>query len=203
MVLGFARTYKSGYVWQDLSENDFIHPCHGQEYILKGSRLLERSLSFRSSDTASSEMNSSGELGHLRFSDLLRQSKNRSLAPLNDLNLTRTYSARIAYSNASTQTEKQGRKTMPIRHPEEVEELSEEISPPPCSNNSSGELGRERYEIGNPRDQQAMVGKADIRNQLVESERPSGRIRAPAVLMQLIKCGSKSAEDMVSLPSRE
>lgn len=35
------RSYKSGFVWHDLSENDFIYPAHGQEYILKGSELFD------------------------------------------------------------------------------------------------------------------------------------------------------------------
>ncbi|KAK4743110.1 hypothetical protein SAY87_001111 [Trapa incisa] len=192
------RIYKSGYVWQDLSENDFIQPCQGQEYILKGSRLLERSVS---------------DLEHLRFSNLLRQSKNRpsmGSSSCDDINFTSAgaYSARTTISNASTQTEKHGQETtMAVRPPEEVEELSgEEISPPPVSNNSSGELARESYEIGSdPRDRQDLNDQpaaADIRNQLGESERPSGRIRASAVLMQLIKCGFKNAEEMVSLPRR-
>ncbi|XP_008776398.2 uncharacterized protein LOC103696515 [Phoenix dactylifera] len=33
------RSYKNGFVWHDLSEDDFIYPVHGQEYILKGSEL--------------------------------------------------------------------------------------------------------------------------------------------------------------------
>jgi len=28
-------------VWHDLEENDFIHPVHGGEYVLKGSEILE------------------------------------------------------------------------------------------------------------------------------------------------------------------
>ncbi|OWM70099.1 protein UPSTREAM OF FLC-like [Punica granatum] len=210
------RAYKSGYVWQDLSENDFIYPCHGQEYILKGSRLLESSLSFRSVDTVSSETNSSGDLEHLRFSDVLRRSKNRSFTSLDDLNINKTYmaktmghlGARTGSNNASTQTEEKGRKVSPVHSledEEEVEELSkEEISPPPCSNNSSRELGREGMEIGHSRDrQQALSGPADIRNQIMEGERPSGRIRASAVLMQLIMCGSKNGEDIVLPHTRE
>ncbi|KAI4385537.1 hypothetical protein MLD38_003551 [Melastoma candidum] len=35
------RRYKSGFVWHDLAENDFIHPSHGAEYVLKGSEILE------------------------------------------------------------------------------------------------------------------------------------------------------------------
>ncbi|XP_010261234.1 PREDICTED: protein UPSTREAM OF FLC-like [Nelumbo nucifera] len=35
------RSYKNGYVWNDLGENDVIYPAEGAEYILKGSELIE------------------------------------------------------------------------------------------------------------------------------------------------------------------
>ncbi|KAL6222960.1 hypothetical protein ACLB2K_006350 [Fragaria x ananassa] len=35
------RSYKNGYVWNDLSENDIIYPAEGAEYVLKGSELVE------------------------------------------------------------------------------------------------------------------------------------------------------------------
>ncbi|KAF8404555.1 hypothetical protein HHK36_009442 [Tetracentron sinense] len=35
------RSYKNGYVWNDLAENDVIYPAEGAEYVLKGSELLE------------------------------------------------------------------------------------------------------------------------------------------------------------------
>ncbi|CAL1366933.1 unnamed protein product [Linum trigynum] len=37
------RSYKSGFVWHDLSEDDLIVPAHGNEYVLKGSELFEDS----------------------------------------------------------------------------------------------------------------------------------------------------------------
>ncbi|CAH9109652.1 unnamed protein product [Cuscuta europaea] len=37
------RSYKNGYVWNDLAENDVIYPCEGAEYILKGSELFHPS----------------------------------------------------------------------------------------------------------------------------------------------------------------
>ncbi|KAH0693517.1 hypothetical protein KY285_020614 [Solanum tuberosum] len=37
------RSYKNGYVWNDLAENDFICPCEGAEYVLKGSEIIEGS----------------------------------------------------------------------------------------------------------------------------------------------------------------
>ncbi|CAH9114410.1 unnamed protein product [Cuscuta epithymum] len=38
------RRYKSGFVWQDLEEEDLIHPTHDHEYILKGSELRDEAL---------------------------------------------------------------------------------------------------------------------------------------------------------------
>ncbi|KMZ66255.1 hypothetical protein ZOSMA_2G02660 [Zostera marina] len=35
------RTYKNGYVWNDLGENDVVYPAEGVEYILKGSEIVE------------------------------------------------------------------------------------------------------------------------------------------------------------------
>ncbi|KAJ6810062.1 putative serine/arginine repetitive matrix protein 1 isoform X1 [Iris pallida] len=37
------RSYKNGFVWHDLSEDDLILPAHGNEYVLKGSELLDQS----------------------------------------------------------------------------------------------------------------------------------------------------------------
>ncbi|OVA19501.1 Protein of unknown function DUF966 [Macleaya cordata] len=37
------RSYKNGFVWHDLCEDDLILPAHGNEYVLKGSELLDES----------------------------------------------------------------------------------------------------------------------------------------------------------------
>ncbi|KAG6478007.1 protein SOSEKI 2-like isoform X1 [Zingiber officinale] len=34
------RSYKNGYVWNDLAENDIIYPADGVEYVLKGSEIF-------------------------------------------------------------------------------------------------------------------------------------------------------------------
>ncbi|XP_039134992.1 protein UPSTREAM OF FLC-like isoform X2 [Dioscorea cayenensis subsp. rotundata] len=47
------RGYKNGFVWHDLSEDDLILPVHGNEYVLKGSELLDRTPSDRGRDTGS------------------------------------------------------------------------------------------------------------------------------------------------------
>lgn len=37
----FCRSYRTGFVWHDLCEDDLIHPAHGNEYVLKGSELFD------------------------------------------------------------------------------------------------------------------------------------------------------------------
>ncbi|PIA43633.1 hypothetical protein AQUCO_01900199v1 [Aquilegia coerulea] len=37
------RSYKNGFVWHDLCEDDLILPAHGSEYVLKGSEIFEES----------------------------------------------------------------------------------------------------------------------------------------------------------------
>lgn len=39
------RSYKNGFVWHDLCEDDLILPAHGNEYVLKGSELYDESSS--------------------------------------------------------------------------------------------------------------------------------------------------------------
>ena len=36
-----CRSYKSGFVWHDICEDDLILPAHGHEYVLKGSELFD------------------------------------------------------------------------------------------------------------------------------------------------------------------
>lgn len=43
VCLNEYRSYKNGFVWHDLSEDDLILPAHGNEYVLKGSELFEES----------------------------------------------------------------------------------------------------------------------------------------------------------------
>ncbi|KAJ0970233.1 hypothetical protein J5N97_023110 [Dioscorea zingiberensis] len=37
------RSYKTGFVWHDLGEDDLVVPAGGNEYVLKGSEILDRS----------------------------------------------------------------------------------------------------------------------------------------------------------------
>ncbi|XP_060169659.1 protein SOSEKI 3 isoform X1 [Lycium barbarum] len=46
------RSYKNGFVWHDLCEDDLILPAHGNEYVLKGSELFDESDAGRFSPAA-------------------------------------------------------------------------------------------------------------------------------------------------------
>ncbi|XVF20314.1 hypothetical protein REPUB_Repub11eG0187700 [Reevesia pubescens] len=48
------RSYRNGFVWHDLSEDDLILPAHGNEYVLKGSEIFEESSSDRFSPVGNS-----------------------------------------------------------------------------------------------------------------------------------------------------
>ncbi|KAL8513535.1 hypothetical protein ACS0TY_012851 [Phlomoides rotata] len=37
------RSYKNGYVWHDLCDNDIVHPAQGNDYILKGTEIFQES----------------------------------------------------------------------------------------------------------------------------------------------------------------
>ncbi|KAE8037730.1 hypothetical protein FH972_010295 [Carpinus fangiana] len=56
------RSYKSGFVWHDLCEDDLILPAHGNEYVLKGSELFEESDSDRFSPVGNIKMQSLKQL---------------------------------------------------------------------------------------------------------------------------------------------
>ncbi|CAM8913176.1 unnamed protein product [Rhodiola kirilowii] len=49
------RSYKHGFVWHDLCEEDYIHPVHGLEYVLKGSEILDEQAMIQSSVKKSPE----------------------------------------------------------------------------------------------------------------------------------------------------
>lgn len=93
-----CRRYKKGFVWQDLSENDLIHPCSGHdEYVLKGTQLTEiSSSSFPSYETTS-----------LPSSKASSETNNSSTdSPASTINkMKKQQPWKSATSDASTQTE--------------------------------------------------------------------------------------------------
>ncbi|KAH9624377.1 hypothetical protein KSS87_011889, partial [Heliosperma pusillum] len=150
------RSYKSGYVWHDLGENDYIHPVHGGEYVLKGSEILEttslsHSLSSPSPSLSKSPETSSSSSGKTNNNvvppAVSNRRRNQSWGAI-DLHEYKVYKSEstqeFAAADASTQTDdkRRRRKAVIKEEPEiEVEEKSMElsrgeISPPPPSDSS-------------------------------------------------------------------
>ncbi|PUZ66585.1 hypothetical protein GQ55_3G329600 [Panicum hallii var. hallii] len=158
------RSYRNGYVWQDLAEDDLVHPAHGtDEYVLKGSPLLfpqqppppRRDASSASSASSSGHNTRAGRRRKNWSSfDLGEYSNNKQLVAL-----------RTAQQSAATQTDHRG------PDQESTELAIDEISPPPSSS-SPDALDSCGRDVG------VIAG---------------GRMRASAVLMQLFSCGSMGA----------
>ncbi|KAH9701099.1 hypothetical protein KPL71_024878 [Citrus sinensis] len=153
------RSYKNGFVWHDLSEDDLIYPAHGQEYVLKGSEIVDPS---PLSGAKAHEMAASSSFRVLKSGDesadfpVITRRRNQSWSSI-DLNEYKVYKAqpnsesfRRLAADASTQTDDKRRRRRPVKVDEEEEqeqksqsqsqemyanqttELSrEEISPPP------------------------------------------------------------------------
>ena len=167
------RRYKSGYVWQDLSDDDLIHPSQGREYILKGSevRLLEASSSFRSCESSSSfsESKFSSETNNSstdsNFAVAVKRN-NQSWNSLEDLCRNVVYKAKISGeggTNVATQTGERRRKCT---------DGGEEVS-------NSGVARTESLRSVD------CEGAADLRDQTAGK---SNRWKTSTVLMQLMKC---------------
>ncbi|KAF5453524.1 hypothetical protein F2P56_028421 [Juglans regia] len=195
------RSYRNGFVWQDLSKNEFIYPCHGHEYILKGSQLLETCLSFRSYERASSSSSTSNISTETNSSSVdsnvpaILRKKNQSWSSCEDLREYQVYKAKTAAefaekaANAATQTEvHKGRP-----RGKDIEEMEGSGETKPSAEEVSSSLSKSSLEKCSKIDN----GSADSGIPTVEHDRlPSGRMKASTVLMQLIGCGSRRIKDL-------
>ncbi|KAL0460586.1 UNVERIFIED_CONTAM: protein UPSTREAM OF FLC [Sesamum latifolium] len=206
------RSYKNGFVWHDLSENDFIYPAHGHEYVLKGSELLENT--FLETVTSLQRQQpralpppetqiTAGDLDYPQTSD--RRRRNQSCSSI-DFNLQEysvykaESSCRSAAADASTQTgESRRRRRRPP--PEIVEEKSKEpcekephrdeieISPPPSDSSP------ETLETLLKADGRLMLRPENGKEESTASRQQIQRAGKSSVLMQLLSCGSMSFKD--------
>ena len=181
-------------MWQDLCENDLIYPSNGHEYVLKGIPLIEPSLSFRSYETISTPSSKSSSETNNSSTDAdspaTIKGRNQSLSSSCDYKLYKAktfseFSGKAA--NASTQTEEKSRQRMERK---QVEECEGDDDGREVSENIVGSLPFSSSSFGSLEGSLESYGSADIRNQRVENERPSGRMKASAVLMHLIRCRS-------------
>nr|QEG03043.1 upstream of FLC1 protein isoform X1 [Cymbidium ensifolium]QEG03061.1 upstream of FLC1 protein isoform X4 [Cymbidium ensifolium]QEG03062.1 upstream of FLC1 protein isoform X5 [Cymbidium ensifolium] len=115
------RSYKNGYVWQDLSEDDLILPTHGNEYILKGSELLDQTPPDRLQDTSSNS--------RLQKSVALQQDQSTC---------SRVLEASSSYSSPVS-TVREGKSPSPPPHT--TPPLQEDDNPIPLHQSSSPERG--------------------------------------------------------------
>ncbi|KAK8277281.1 hypothetical protein V6Z12_D10G255600 [Gossypium hirsutum] len=158
------RSYKNGFVWQDLSENDYIYPFSSTSSISKNS----------------SETYSSSEDSNVAGKTRRKHHSWSEFKELDDEH--KIYKAKTSRdfsskgNSVSTQTDH--------------EMGNNQVQDSRPSSNSNSEILK------------SMNIAADIRDQSVENDRPSGRIKAAAVLMQLITCGSKRVKDLETMEIR-
>ncbi|KAF9675317.1 hypothetical protein SADUNF_Sadunf09G0019400 [Salix dunnii] len=198
------RSFKNGFVWQDLAGNDFIHPAHGNEYVLKGSELLDHSDQQLFPEPKPQETSRSSTSQASEFPVITRR-RNQSLSSIN-LNEYKVYknesseSARKLAADASTQTDDSRRRRRHVKP--EIKKLQEEkrkCQGPEVNRDEIMEISPPRSD-SSPETLESLM-KADGRvvlggnnegsgldlNQTVKN---CGRTKASTVLMQLISCSS-------------
>ncbi|KAL6200098.1 hypothetical protein ACLB2K_029880 [Fragaria x ananassa] len=219
------RGYKTGFVWHDLSENDFIHPSHGNEYVLKGSELLDPPVNPMALQSASSrslrpppEIHDSG-VGYDSPVIVRRRNQSWSSIDLNEYKVYKTESVGEAVvADASTQTEDKRHRQRVVRE-EEVQEEKGQSQQDTSNGSQSTELSRDDISPppsdSSPETLETLM-KADGRlvlqgngAALEENQNPTpeilpgGKMKASSVLMQLLSCGSISFRDCGSTEVRD
>ncbi|WOH02210.1 hypothetical protein DCAR_0521599 [Daucus carota subsp. sativus] len=186
------RSYKNGFVWQDLEEDDIIYPAEGQEYILKGSELLEPPALLQDAVVTFPSKPRSGS-GSEFPAPARRRNQSWSAIDLREYKVYKSDSAGEpagkAAADASTQTGEMRNRRHVV---EKSTELSrEEFSPPPS------ESSPETLESLIKADGKTIkiVGSGEKRDDVAVSNHPSGRMKASTVLMQLLTCGSIGFKD--------
>nr|XP_043617277.1 protein SOSEKI 5-like [Erigeron canadensis] len=169
------RSYKNGYVWHDLSEDDLVEATNGHDYVLKGSELLQTNPT-ETTLSADHEENSTTAAAMIRR-------RNQSWSSFDNpqeymvvkCESNRELAAKFA-ADAATQTDEQRRRqSFELGRKEPVTMGSEEMPSPPPSNSSS--------EVS-----EGVSGQREVDQQ----QDDSGRMKASRVLMQLIACGAPS-----------
>ncbi|KAM0856903.1 hypothetical protein ACQ4PT_048814 [Festuca glaucescens] len=203
------RSYKNGYVWHDLTADDPVHPANGNEYVLKGSELLVLPpLPVRPRDASTSSSSSSTSSYHGENKKMPAASrasgrrKNWSSFDLGEYRVSAvSRGAETLAADAATQTDerrggRRGRNAPPVSEQEAARtELGiDEISPPPSSS-SPDTLETliqhdARLALANSVAAPQPAAEADTARREEVGVISGGRMRASAVLMQLISCGS-------------
>ncbi|KAI5659862.1 hypothetical protein M9H77_28655 [Catharanthus roseus] len=172
------RSYKNGYVWQDLSENDLIKPTNGSDYILKGSEILMQS-ALNSRSNRENSLNIESNESSIRS----RRKKHQSWSSFEIENSSDYRNEYYRVFKCESNRELGGKsadiatQTEEKRREKTVELSREELSPPPSQSSSEGQNGM------------------SVVNRTAENEYASGSssVKTSRILMQLISCGSKSS----------
>lgn len=198
MLWQYCRSYRNGFVWHDLADDDYIYPVAGREYVLKGTERLHPiqlplldAAAASSCSSGSQETATSSPPGWENGTGEARQKKGAGINT-SELCEYRVYKAEdpaAAAADAATQTE-DGYRSSRGRHAQRAaaaaaqEELSREETSPPTASTS-------------PETLEALI-KADGR--VMAAVTGGGRTRASSVLMQLISCGSVSVKSTLASP---
>ncbi|XP_051120968.1 protein SOSEKI 5-like [Andrographis paniculata] len=201
------RSYKNGFVWHDLAEDDFIYPAHGNEYVLKGSLLPPAPAPPRQQQES-----------EIQKSDRRSRRGNQSCSSI-DFSVEEEYSVyktaesfsgRSAAADASTQTDDIRRRRL-RQHPEIAEEENKRkeaprdeieisISPPPSDSSPETleKLMKAEGRVFPHTCQGDLSGSGGNKIQRTPAPPPpplpiAGK--STSVLMQLITCGSISFKD--------
>ncbi|XP_057772290.1 protein SOSEKI 5-like [Salvia miltiorrhiza] len=192
------RSYRNGFVWHDLTENDFIYPARGHEYVLKGSELLENSFQLPPPPPPPPENQTAAADAVYPRPPSDRRRRNQSCSSIEyEYSVYKAEPSFRSAADASTQTDDARRRRRRPR-PEIVEEKSKEpqrdeieieISPPPSDSSP------ETLETLLKADGRPMLLQPEIVNKESTSGQQIQRATKSSVLMQLISCGSLSFKD--------
>ncbi|KAL3530699.1 hypothetical protein ACH5RR_010021 [Cinchona calisaya] len=202
------RSYKNGYVWHDLSDNDFIYPAHGQDYILKGSEILDAGgFESKPDETVTSSTEKLPEPENREFSAVKvprRRNQSWSSFDIHEYKVYTGESVARAAADASTQTDDRRRRRRAIR---EIEEKSKEANQRNGNKSSREIVISSSDEISgispapsdsSPETLQKLMkadGKIILRSEAANEDPtpnnnpPTARNKASSVLMQLLFCG--------------
>ncbi|KAL4591605.1 hypothetical protein LXL04_004574 [Taraxacum kok-saghyz] len=217
------RSYKNGFVWHDLCEDDLILPANGNEYVLKGSELVEESNpgrfppaiklqtlkqlpeppSSRSQDDSSSSTSMSG------VSPESRGEKSTNSGGCLSLTEYKIYKS-DGLADASTQTDEttkgnnntctRGVSTDDVAIPSSPQNTEIQLQPQPQQQpdpDPSPPSSSASSSMGKTETLESLI-KADA-SKLNSYRRPeiqsNTKLRATDMLMQLISCGSISVKD--------
>lgn len=203
------RSYKNGFVWHDLSEDDLIFPTNGKDYVLKGSEILDRTPSGNLIVEISKIFNEKvRKKFNLVFTvcdaehngdklklDIPKQYQQDSHAFTRTQEPLSSSSSSPSTVNASTQTDDNGERRKPNgrRRSEEMLRLPLASSPSSC--------------VMTDTTLESLI-KADARKvsnfRILEEEQVfvpvKAKSKAANLLVQLISCGAISAKGHQSFP---